>query len=83
MYAEIKHHIGTSFCPSSLEETMRTGDNSDHDVVAMIAEVITDQMVYSLLMAAFPLQSHVVSNIVACKANQHLLARSSLNSRRK
>ena len=36
MYAEIKHHIGTSFCPSSLEETMRTGDNSDHDVVATI-----------------------------------------------
>jgi hypothetical protein len=22
---EIKHHIGTSFCPPSLEETMRTG----------------------------------------------------------
>ena len=46
----------------------------DAAVSSFCAEIITDQMVYSLLMTAFPLQSHVVSNIVACKANQHLPA---------
>ena len=46
----------------------------DAAVSSLCAEIITDQMVHSLLMTAFPLQSHVVSNIVACKANQHLPA---------
>jgi hypothetical protein len=30
----MKHHIGTSFCPSSPEETMLTGVNTGHDMLA-------------------------------------------------